>query len=314
MAGQVISKITAGDGSVNLLSNSAFFVCFTDAGVAQKEARCVDAGIDNFAPIEGMTIKVLFYSGNTTTTPTLTLKNQSGSRQLLGPLNIYSRQNITPSQDNRQWSAGTIVTFSYVATTWGSSGSDHYWVSDWNTSVQPSSVAAATVTGSGTVTAGNSLNYARADHSHLLTKTAVTAALGYTPADSAVAGTSVGSVTPADVTPTISNLTYGSSNLAARADHNHYISKTTITTALGYTPPQTNTTYSAATTVSTVATASVVGTSTAYARQDHVHDISKATITTAIGYVPAKISDTVSASMVKISGEDYKLSIVSNSV
>ena len=53
----------------------------------------------------------------------------------------------------------------------------------------------------------------------------------------------------------------------------------------------TNTTYTAATSVSAIATAAVTGTSTAYARQDHVHNITGATITSALGYTPLAQTD-----------------------
>ena len=36
---QVISKIKAGDGSENLIANSAYFVCETAAGTAAKQAK-----------------------------------------------------------------------------------------------------------------------------------------------------------------------------------------------------------------------------------------------------------------------------------
>lgn len=92
---------------------------------------------------------------------------------------------------------------------------------------------------------------------------------------------------------TVSDISYtgksvGSSTAYAREDHIHYISKAIVTSALGYTPPttDTNTTYAAASSVSAIATAAVTGTSTAYARADHVHNITKATITNALGYTP----------------------------
>ena len=47
-----------------------------------------------------------------------------------------------------------------------------------------------------------------------------------------------------------------------------------------------NTTYTAASSVTAIATAAVTGTSTAYARQDHVHNITKAVVTAALGYTP----------------------------
>lgn len=76
----------------------------------------------------------------------------------------------------------------------------------------------------------------------------------------------------------------------------HSLTKSMVTAALGYTPIQedTNTTYSAADSVSAVSTTSAVGTSTAYARADHVHNISKATITTALGYTPPTENTTYS--------------------
>lgn len=76
----------------------------------------------------------------------------------------------------------------------------------------------------------------------------------------------------------------------------HSLTKSMVTAALGYTPVQTdtNTTYSAADSVSAVSTTSAVGTSTAYARADHVHNISKATITTALGYTPPQENTTYS--------------------
>lgn len=61
------------------------------------------------------------------------------------------------------------------------------------------------------------------------------------------------------------------------------------------TVPDNNTTYTAASSVSAVATAAVTGTSTAYARQDHVHNITKATITSALGYTPPTASDVTDA-------------------
>lgn len=52
-----------------------------------------------------------------------------------------------------------------------------------------------------------------------------------------------------------------------------------------------NTTYTAASSVSAIATAAVTGTSTAYARQDHVHNITGATITSALGFTPLAQTD-----------------------
>jgi DnaJ-class molecular chaperone len=52
----------------------------------------------------------------------------------------------------------------------------------------------------------------------------------------------------------------------------------------------TDTTYTAATSVTEVATAAVTGTSTAYARADHKHNITSATITTALEYTPLNAS------------------------
>ena len=57
-------------------------------------------------------------------------------------------------------------------------------------------------------------------------------------------------------------------------------------TTFTFTQQDNNTTYAAASSVTDVATSSVVGTSTAYARQDHQHAITKATITSALGYTP----------------------------
>lgn len=95
----------------------------------------------------------------------------------------------------------------------------------------------------------------------------------------------------------------------------HSLTKSMVTAALGYTPIQedTNTTYSAANSVSAVSTTSAVGTSTAYARADHVHNISKATITTALGYAPTAASNTFKAEMSLISGSNYKLELTQNS-
>ena len=92
-------------------------------------------------------------------------------------------------------------------------------------------IATAAVTGTSTA-------YAREDHVHNITKATITTALGYTPptADTNTtysAATTVKAVATAAVT--------GTSTAYARADHVHNITKATITTALGYTPPTTNT-------------------------------------------------------------------------
>ena len=50
--------------------------------------------------------------------------------------------------------------------------------------------------------------------------------------------------------------------------------------------------YVAASSVTAIGTAAVVGTSAAYARADHVHNITESTITSALGYVPAKEAQT----------------------
>ena len=101
----------------------------------------------------------------------------------------------------------------------------------------------------------------------------------------------LGSVTPSSVGTTNSG---GTSTVAARADHVHKLSKATVTAALGYTPPETDHTYTAATGAPAAiptSTLSVTGTSANYARQDHTHGLTKASVITALGYTPPE-SDT----------------------
>lgn len=71
----------------------------------------------------------------------------------------------------------------------------------------------------------------------------------------------------------------------------HAITKATVTSALGYTPPTTNSTYTPGTATSAVALTAAGGSSANYARADHVHNITSATITGALGYTPVSQSD-----------------------
>ena len=107
--------------------------------------------------------------------------------------------------------------------------------------------------------------------------------------------------TASDATPSSIGTTAsaGTSYDYARADHVHNITSATVTTALGYTPPTTNTTYAAGTTaaknISTTSAAGTTAAGTPYAAWDHVHAITKATVTTALGYTPPTTNTTYSA-------------------
>lgn len=140
-------------------------------------------------------------------------------------------------------------------------------------------VATAAVTGTSTA-------YARADHVHNISKATITTALGVTPIGSSSLNDYVKRV-PSSASDLPQNT--ATSGIFPIVLNNSFANNGEIsymTLANFKAIIDTNTTYSAATTVKAVATAAVTGTSTAYARADHVHNITKATITTALGYTP----------------------------
>lgn len=145
------------------------------------------------------------------------------------------------------------------------------------TSVQ--AVATAAVTGTSTA-------YARADHVHNISKATITTALGVTPIGSSSLNNYVKRVPSSTSDLPQNTATSGIFPIVLNNSfaNNGEISYMTLANFKAII--DTNTTYSAATTVKAVATAAVTGTSTAYARADHVHNITKATITTALGYTP----------------------------
>lgn len=80
MAGQVISKIVAGDGSKNLIANSFYGTCETAVSTVAKEVIINDPDIVTaITPMPGTMLTVKFSAANTATNPTLTLYNNSGS-------------------------------------------------------------------------------------------------------------------------------------------------------------------------------------------------------------------------------------------
>lgn len=80
MAGQVISKVVAGDGSKNLIANSFYGTCATVSGTAAKEVIINDPDIVSaITPVPGTMLTVKFDVYNGVSNPTLTLYNNAGS-------------------------------------------------------------------------------------------------------------------------------------------------------------------------------------------------------------------------------------------
>lgn len=80
MAGQVIHKIVAGDGSKNLISPSLYCTCNTAAATAAKAVIVNDPDITNTITLfNGLTIFVKFTYANGVANPTITLYNNSGT-------------------------------------------------------------------------------------------------------------------------------------------------------------------------------------------------------------------------------------------
>ena len=96
MAGQVISKITAGDGSINLITNSTLLYAETAANTAAKIARFNTSEVTGFVPVNGTTIKVLFTNTNTVANPTLTIQNTGETATLFAAKPIYKYGSTPP--------------------------------------------------------------------------------------------------------------------------------------------------------------------------------------------------------------------------
>ena len=80
MAGQIVSKIIAGDGSKNLISPSFYCTCATAAGTAAKIVIVNDPDIvDAITLTNGLTIYVKFTNANTVASPKITVYNNSGT-------------------------------------------------------------------------------------------------------------------------------------------------------------------------------------------------------------------------------------------
>lgn len=181
---------------------------------------------------------------------------------------------------------------------------------------------ASSVSAVGTTSAvGTATEYARADHVHNITTATVTSLLGSAavknvvtsvtsasedlPTSKAVNAAINAAVTTAANQNAFSNIKVGTTTVAADSATDTFelvagnnINLTADTTNDKITVSATDTTYTAASSVSAVSTTSAVGTSTAYARADHVHNITSATITSALGYTPANANDLPSGSMV----------------
>ena len=120
--------------------------------------------------------------------------------------------------------------------------------------------------------------------------------------------------TASDATPSSIGTTAsaGTSYDYARADHVHNITSATVTTALGYTPPTTNTTYAAGTTaaknISTTSAAGTTAAGTPYAAWDHVHAITKATVTSVLGLTPSAAASKGVVTAVTSASEDLPTS------
>ena len=116
MAGQVISKITAGDASINLVANSAYFYSETPAATATKVAIFTTTDQNAFVPIEGTTINVRFLYNNTAADPTLTLKTHGGA-QVFEAKPIYAYGTTDPTSNSQNsWSPNSVVSLTYDTT------------------------------------------------------------------------------------------------------------------------------------------------------------------------------------------------------
>lgn len=172
----VISKIKAGDGSENLVANSAYFVCETAAATAAKQAKYTGTTWTTFTPITGTTVLVKFSNTNTADNPTIQFYKSDGTTSVFAAKNLCRYGTTRAGKTvHTSWQAGGVVALTYDGTSWVM---DNYIENTNSTytaaSAIPGNIATAGVT-------GTSANYARQDHTHAITKAVVTAALGYTP-------------------------------------------------------------------------------------------------------------------------------------
>lgn len=126
MAGQVISKIIAGDSSKNLIASSFYGVCTTAATTTAKPVIIVDPDIVTaITPVPGTLLTVKFTNSNTIASPTLTLYNNSGSTTtptqgsttLLAAKAIHQVSGTTAGTNVKtSWRAGAVVPFVYDGT------------------------------------------------------------------------------------------------------------------------------------------------------------------------------------------------------
>lgn len=132
MAGQVISKITAGGGT-HLISQTFYGTCATAAATAAKEVIVNDPTITNaITLVNGMTMAVKFTNANGVASPKITVYNNSGtaasptkgSTTLIAEKAIMRYGTTAPSTNAASsWTAGAVVLFVYDGTNWVESSS-----------------------------------------------------------------------------------------------------------------------------------------------------------------------------------------------
>lgn len=162
MAGQIISKVTAGGGE-HLISSSFYGTCATAQGTALKEVIINDPDVTAASFKRGMLLSVKFTSANTHATPTMTIFNNSGteasptkgSTTLLANRQIMRYGTTKPGNTAKtSWNAGSVINFVYDGTYWQMVG----WINDADTDTVSSvyvNTGASTAAKVGTLTSAS---------------------------------------------------------------------------------------------------------------------------------------------------------------